>query len=150
MGFCRQYPGRFALFLLCWNERDGGTAVVNDDMGMQTPCWGYPVRWGGVGRTRRFICKQIREWGRPPRCHATSCLSPFVLSSVAAEAKKVDVAPNGEAQKPKNNLRSDASVVKICLLELAGLALTSLYFITFNTFLSETLVCVCEKRDESI
>lgn len=37
--------------LLCFccvrNERDRGTAVGNDDMGMQTPCWGYPVRWGG-------------------------------------------------------------------------------------------------------
>lgn len=57
--------------LLCFccvgNERDGGTAVVNDDMGMQTPCQGYPVRSGGGGmvRAKGFICKQIREWGRP-------------------------------------------------------------------------------------
>lgn len=39
--------------LLCFccvgNERAGGTAFVNDDMCMQTPCRGYLVRWEGGG-----------------------------------------------------------------------------------------------------
>lgn len=40
-------------FCCVGNERDGGTVVVNDDTGMQTPCRGYPVRWGAGG------------WGEP-------------------------------------------------------------------------------------